>query len=60
MNEGLDEEGDPSGDQLDARWEEYLSTADDNEQWITTALAYYRDEMVHYGAQLLNDSAIRP
>lgn len=63
MNEGLDEDGDPFRDQLDSRWEEYLSTgrtADDHEQWIAMALAYYRDEIVHYGAQLLNDSAIRP
>ncbi|MFC9559600.1 hypothetical protein [Agromyces sp. NPDC056965] len=63
MNEGLDEEADPFRAQLHSRWEEYLSTgqaADDHGQWITMALAYYRDEIVHYGAQLLNDSAIRP
>lgn len=63
MNEGVDEEADPFRDQLDSRWEEYLSAgqpAYDHEQWVTAALAYYRDEIVHYGAQLLNDSAIRP
>lgn len=63
MYEGLDEEPDPFRDQLDSRWEEYLSTgraAEDHGPWITTALAYYRDEIIHYGAQLLNDSATRP
>ena len=63
MIEGLDEPTDPFRAQLDSRWEKYLSTgeaADDHGQWITMALAYYRDEIVHYGAQLLNDSTIRP
>ncbi|MFF2494292.1 hypothetical protein [Agromyces sp. NPDC058064] len=63
MDSSTDESADPFRDQLDARWAAYLSTgrpADDHEQWVAAALASYRDEIVHYGAQLLNDAAIRP
>lgn len=63
MIEGVDEEADPFRGELDSRWEAYLSTgqaADDHGEWMSAALTYYRDEIVHYGAQLLNDSAIRP
>ncbi|MEF3405132.1 hypothetical protein [Agromyces sp. CCNWLW203] len=63
MIEGPDRQADPFRAQLDFRWEKYLSTceaADDHERWITMALSSYRDEIVHYGAQLLNDSTIRP
>lgn len=63
MIEGSDREADPFRTQLNSRWERYLSTgqaAADHDQWITMALAFYRDEIVHYGAQLLNDSVIRP
>ena len=54
---------DPFRAQLDARWEAYLATcrrADDHDRWLEAALASYRDEIVHYGAQLLNDCTRRP
>lgn len=54
---------DPYRAQLDARWSNYLRmhVADaDHTEWLATALANYRDEIVHFGAQLLNDRAIRP
>lgn len=63
MNDGTGREADPFRDQLDARWAAYLSTGrvpEDHETWITAALAYYRDEIIHCGAQLLNDSVLRP
>lgn len=62
MIDGSGWEADPFRAQLNSRWERYLSTgqaADDHDRWITTALAYYCDEIVHYGAHLLNVSAIR-
>lgn len=54
---------DPFRDQLDARWAEYLRTRErsvDHADWTADALSGYRDEIVHFGAQLLNDCAIRP
>ncbi|MFJ4221155.1 hypothetical protein [Curtobacterium luteum] len=54
---------DPYRAQLDERWRSYLRTrtADaDHSEWMSHALADYRDEIVHFGVQLLNDVAIRP
>jgi hypothetical protein len=56
-------EPDPLRSELDERWIRYLSDAhraEDHDRWMVTALSAYRDEIVHYGAQLLNDLAIRP
>lgn len=63
MEEAAARERDPLRAQLDRRWEQYLSTknpAADHDRWLAGALSEYRDEIVHYGAQLLNDLAIRP
>jgi hypothetical protein len=59
----VNREADPLRAELDDRWKQYLSMgrrADDHDRWLLTALSSYRDEIVHYGAQLLNDLAIRP
>jgi hypothetical protein len=61
--EVVNRDPDPFRVQLDDRWEQYMSTrqrAADHDQWLVAALSTYRDEIVHYGAQLLNDRAIRP
>ncbi|TCL86049.1 MULTISPECIES: hypothetical protein [unclassified Rathayibacter] len=53
---------DPHRAQLDARWADYLRTraqADDHSDWLLEAMGGYRDEIVHFGGQLLNDVAIR-
>ncbi|MBF4462275.1 MULTISPECIES: hypothetical protein [unclassified Rathayibacter] len=57
-----DRDPDPFRDQLDARWNAYLDThtpAVDHEEWMDEAMGNYRDELVHFGGQLLNDVAIR-
>ena len=54
---------DPLRDELDRRWEQYLATgrrAGDHDAWLVVALSTYRDEIVHFGAQILNDLSIRP
>lgn len=54
---------DPYRAQLDERWRSYLRThtaGADHSEWMSQVLANYRDEIVHFGAQLLNDVAIRP
>jgi hypothetical protein len=54
---------DPYRAQLDERWRGYLDTHErsaDHSEWIGEVFANYRDEIVHFGAQLLNDRAIRP
>lgn len=53
---------DPFRAQLDARWNAYLTTrmqAADHGEWMCEAMGGYRDEIVHFGGQLLNDVAIR-
>lgn len=63
MSRHVDGNPDPLREQLDSRWQQFLSTglrAQDHDQWLAAALSMYRDEIVHYGAQLLNDLAIRP
>lgn len=54
---------DPARPELERRWHEYLrvrSVPADHEEWLSRALSDYRDEIVHFGAQLLNDCAVRP
>lgn len=54
---------DPLRGELDARWDEYLNTRvrqPDHDEWMLKAVSTYHDEIVHYGAQLLNDCIIRP
>jgi hypothetical protein len=63
MNDGAERGADPFRAPLDARWAAYLATcrrADDHDHWLETTLASYRDEIVHYGAQLLNDCTSQP
>ena len=53
---------DPYRAQLDARWTDYLRSrapADDHSDWMMDAMGGYRDEIVHFGGQLLNDVSIR-
>lgn len=57
-----DRDLDPFRAQLDARWDAYLTTqmqAADHGEWMNEAMGEYRDEIVHFGGQLLNDVAIR-
>ncbi|PPF25715.1 MULTISPECIES: hypothetical protein [unclassified Rathayibacter] len=57
-----DRDPDPFRAQLDARWNAYLAThtqAADHGEWMNEAMGDYRDEIVHFGGQLLNDVAIR-
>jgi hypothetical protein len=57
-----DRDPDPFRAQLDARWDAYLdaeTSADDHEEWMDEVMGGYRDEIVHFGGQLLNDVAIR-
>lgn len=54
---------DPLRGELDARWDEYLKDGvgqPDHDEWMLRAVSTYHDEIVHYGAQLLNDCIIRP
>ena len=54
---------DPYREQLDDRWRNYLRAHAgdaDHTEWLSRVLADYRDEIVHFGAQLLNDQVIRP
>jgi hypothetical protein len=54
---------DPLRKELDARWDEYLEARvgqPDHDGWMLNAMSSYQDEIVHYGAQLLNDCIIRP
>ena len=54
---------DPARAELERRWDEYLrvrSVPADYEEWLSQALSAYRDEIVHFGAQLLNDCAVLP
>lgn len=57
-----DREADPFRAQLDARWKAYLDArtpAVDHQEWMSEAMGAYRDEIVHFGGQLLNDVAIK-
>ncbi|MCU1480822.1 MAG: hypothetical protein JWQ19_1608 [Subtercola sp.] len=53
---------DPLRAELDAHWDTYLKLhgpAAGFDDWLPNALAGYRDEIVHFGAQMLNDLVIR-
>jgi hypothetical protein len=63
MSDDAERPADPFRAQLDARWAAYLATgerADDHDGWLQAAFASYRDEIVHFGAQLLNDCTGQP
>ncbi len=63
MSDGGERVADPFRAQLDARWAAYLATgerADDHNNWLQAAFASYYDEIVHFGAQLLNERKRHP